>query len=125
ILCLAPLATVSSVLNVNMASLPRSALELRDIAAGAQTERRGGAGPAGACLAVRTPPADSSSRDPSLLRGASDLTSFPLPSVRPTQAASPASACELLRDTDVRTGRIGRAKGRVSSDSCSRRLKFT
>src|SRR5262245_9669139 len=72
ILCLAPLATVSSVLNVNMASLPRSALELRDIASGAQTERRGGAGPAGACLAVRTPPADFSSRDPSLLRGARD-----------------------------------------------------
>src|SRR5262245_9112110 len=28
-----------------------------DIATGAQTEHRGGAGPAGACLAVRTPPA--------------------------------------------------------------------
>src|SRR5262249_54487035 len=35
----------------------RSAIEWRDIAPGAQTERRGGAGPAGACLAVRTPPA--------------------------------------------------------------------
>src|SRR5262245_48623463 len=34
-----------------------SAIEWRDIAAGAQTERRGGAGPVGACLAVRTPPA--------------------------------------------------------------------
>src|SRR5262249_42390215 len=34
-----------------------SALGWSDIAAGAQTERRGGAGPAGACLAVRTPPA--------------------------------------------------------------------
>src|SRR5262245_42869249 len=35
----------------------RSAIKWRDITAGAQTERRGGAGPAGACLAVRTPPA--------------------------------------------------------------------
>src|SRR5262245_5520432 len=34
-----------------------SAIQWPDIAAGAQTERRGGAGPAGACLAVRTPPA--------------------------------------------------------------------
>src|SRR5262245_41015097 len=33
------------------------AIQWRDIAAGAQTERRGGAGPAGACLAVRTPSA--------------------------------------------------------------------
>src|SRR5205085_1553067 len=35
----------------------RSALRWRDIAPGAQTERRGGAGPGGACLAVRAPPA--------------------------------------------------------------------
>src|SRR6516165_3851407 len=34
-----------------------SAIQWRDIVAGAQTERRGGAGPAGACLAVRIPPA--------------------------------------------------------------------
>src|SRR5437870_8405619 len=34
-----------------------SAIQCLDIVAGAQTERRGGAGPAGACLAVRTPPA--------------------------------------------------------------------
>src|SRR5262249_1715504 len=34
---------------------------ITDIVPGAQTERRGGAGPAGACLAVRTPPAASSS----------------------------------------------------------------
>ena len=33
------------------------------IAAGAQTERRGGAGPVGACLAVRTPPAALVFRD--------------------------------------------------------------
>src|SRR5262245_6424564 len=60
ILCLTPLATVPTVLKVNMASLLRSALGWRDIASGAQTERRGGAGPAGACLAVRTrrPPID-------------------------------------------------------------------
>src|SRR5438552_8563617 len=44
-------------LNLNMASLLRSALTWSDIDPGAQTERRGGAGPAGACLAVRTPPA--------------------------------------------------------------------
>src|SRR5262245_34062719 len=38
-----------------------SAIQWWDIAPGAQTERRGGAGPAGACLAVRTPPAASCS----------------------------------------------------------------
>src|SRR5262245_51632190 len=32
-------------------------LDGKDTVAGAQTERRGGAGPVGACLAVRTPPA--------------------------------------------------------------------
>src|SRR5207302_8493685 len=41
------------------ASLLRSAIEWRDIVPGAQTERRGGAGPVGACLAVRIPPAAS------------------------------------------------------------------
>src|SRR5437899_12616376 len=41
----APWATVPSVLNVNLASLLRSALGWRDIVPGAQTERRGGAGP--------------------------------------------------------------------------------
>src|SRR5262245_53007131 len=35
-------------------------LDGKDTVAGAQTERRGGAGPAGACLAVRTPPAAGS-----------------------------------------------------------------
>src|SRR5947209_5147659 len=34
-----------------------SAIEWRRHLPGAQTERRGGAGPVGACLAVRTPPA--------------------------------------------------------------------
>src|SRR2546430_26671 len=57
ILRLAALASDPTDLKINMASLLRSALGWRDIVPGAQTERRGGAGPVGACLAVRTPPA--------------------------------------------------------------------
>src|SRR5438128_1984266 len=53
----APWATVPSVLNVNMASLLRSALGWRDIVPGAQTERRGGAGPVRAWLGGEYAPA--------------------------------------------------------------------
>src|SRR5438128_12008518 len=51
----APWATVPSVLNVNMASLLRSALGWRDIVPGAQTERRGGAGPVRGLLRGKDP----------------------------------------------------------------------
>src|SRR5437763_2064746 len=42
-------------LNLNMASLLRSALRWSDIDPGAQTERRGGAGPAGGLLGGKHP----------------------------------------------------------------------
>src|SRR5262245_79742 len=46
----------------NMRQPPRSAVERRSIAAGAQTERRGGAGLAGGLLGGKDPPAASLSR---------------------------------------------------------------
>src|SRR5262245_22751800 len=50
ILRLALLAACPTVLDLNMASLLRSAFGWRGIVPGAQTERRGGAGPAGGKL---------------------------------------------------------------------------
>src|SRR5262245_38520430 len=51
----APLATGPSVLHLNLASLLRSALGWKGIVPGAQTERRGGAGPAGGLLGGKDP----------------------------------------------------------------------
>src|SRR5262245_30888701 len=53
---LALLAARPNLWNRNMPSLLRSALGWKGIVPGAQTGRRGGAGPAGACLVVRTLP---------------------------------------------------------------------
>src|SRR5262245_15576618 len=49
------LATCRFVLDMNMASLLRSAYGWRGIVPGAQTERRGGAGPAGGLLGGKDP----------------------------------------------------------------------